>query len=877
MKLPELPGYQYDELIGEGACGVAVRCTYQGRETRVVKFLKAQSINPGLVASCIRALSGKERHPGIAEVFDYNFADYPYFYISPYFGERDPQSGDWSSRSLDSLIGEIQVPDALGLIDQIAEALAFSHRLEVIHGGLKPANIFLDGGANPDHWQVKVADWGQGYLTGLQYLEMGDLGFYASPEQLDNGDPSHGAGKRWDVYAFGVIAFLLLTGRFPRLEQQYQAYLREIQGFSHVPAAAFGTVLDQPERYVDWIVEEERIIWPKPATSESEAKRREVIERCLAVDPRERFPDMRDVVAAFAECDHHLALVEAERQAVEGRHRVLKRAARWQRAAAAAAVFSLFFAAGGAFFFAESRNLKNELSVTREGAQQHVATIQKTIEATEEEKAQKEAEIEAVKEQGQEIREKMREEMRQQMRESRELLVSSQDNGDRFFELVLENRDSDVPGFQEERHAALAEAADYYSNLLQIYGDAPDFLEPSAKAARFLGEIHYELGDFPKAEADFVTAKVRLEQVRAGDSNPRPDVVRHLAIVNTRLAEIAKIRKQPQAGLVALEDAVKFWLKVYEATPNDPEPAIAIADVRMLQADIQRQMGEFAGAKAQLSEALRILLALRDALKDRDNTVDHRVIGGLARATAATADLMRLGGDIEGAADAYREASELYADAIELNAAVDDYHLGFARTLTEVAMAEDNVEKLTAAAKVLSEVAAAPENRHRTQVFVALSDCYGALANKQRDANQAATAVEWETKAIEMLAPLVAEAGPAAPEELVYALAQRRCSLANLQSDRGNHAECRDTLRSANTLIERLLAIDSSNPAYRRLYAQAQGQLGYASFQTGDKDAAKQHYETAQTQWEAYLSANPKDDQASQALEWVKSQLASLT
>ncbi|MCB1228690.1 MAG: protein kinase [Verrucomicrobiae bacterium] len=876
MKLPNLPGYQYDELIGEGACGVAVRCTHQGRDTRVVKFLKAQSINPGMVSSCIRALSGKERHPGIAEVFDHNFSEYPYFYVSPYFGERDPKTGEWQSRSLDSVIGEIQPRDALRLIDQIAEGIAFAHRLEVIHGGLKPANIFLAGGNSPDQWQVKIADWGQGYLAGLQYLEMGDLGFYASPEQLDNGDPSHGAGKRWDVYAFGVIAFLLLTGRFPRLEQQYQAYLREIQGFSHVPASAFGTVLDQPERYVDWIVEEERVIWPNPATSESEAKRREVIERCLAVDPRERFPDMRDVVAAFADCDHHLALIEAERQATEGRHRVLKRAARWQRAAAAAAVLSLFSAAGGAFFFAESRNLKKELSVTREGAQQHVANIQKTIEATEDEKAQKQLELEAVKEQGHEIQEKLREEMRHQMRESKDLLVSSQDNGDRFFELVLENRDSDVPGFAEDRRTALAEAAKYYAMLQQIYGDAPEFFEPSAKAARFLGEIRFELGDFPQAESDFVTAKVRLEKVQAGAKEPRPDLVRNLAIVNTRLAQIAQIRKQPQSGLVALDDAVEYWLKVYQATPNDPEPAIAIAHVRVLQAEIQRQLGKINEAKTQLSEAIRILTALKEALKE-PTPVDHKILGGLARATAATADLMRISGDTEGAADAYREASELYADAIELNAAVDDYQLGFAKTLTEVAMAEDNVEKLTAAAKVLAEVSAQPQNKNRTDIYVALSDCYGALANKQRDANQAASAMEWDSKAIEMLKPLVAEAGPAAPDELVYALAQRQCSLANLQSDRGNHAECRDTLRAANTLIEKLLAVDSTNPAYRRLYAQAQGQLGYASFQAGDKNAAKQHYETAQTQWEAYLSANPKDDQASQALEWVKSQLDSLT
>lgn len=872
MKLPELPGYQYDELIGEGAFGVAVRCTFEGRETRVVKFLKAQSINPGLVSSCIRALSGKERHPGIAEVYQYNFSEYPYFYIMPFFGERDPGSGNWQGRSLDHFIGDIQGPDGLGLIDQLASALAFAHRLDVIHGGLNPANIFLNG-TDPEQWQLKLADWGQGYLTGLQYLEMGDLGFYASPEQLDNGDPSHGAGKRWDVYAFGVVAFLLLTGRFPRLDNQHQAYLREIQGFSHVPAAAFGTVLDQPEKYVDWIVEEERIIWPNPPSGDSETKRREVIERCLAVDPRQRFSDMRDVVAALDNCDHQLELLEVERKATEGRHRVLKRTARWQKAAAAAAIASLVGAAGAAFFFAEWRMAEKEIDETREGAEQHVQQLQSTMASTQEEREETEKLLEAYKAQSEDMREQMHEEMLLRLTQARDLLVASQENGDRFFELVLNTRDSDVPGFALERQKALLGASRYYESLLKAYGDSPDYLGSSAKAAQYLGEIQFALGEVAKSEADFLSAKEKFEKhFQSANGDEKTAAIRGLAEVNHRLAEIAKLRKQPEIGLVAIEAAVNFWLRVPMGEGEDIEPAVRTGDALILQAELNRQLGRPDSAMKGLQDALKVFLNLRE--KHRD---DHRVVGGLAKTIAATGDLMRLSGDTDGALETYQQAAEYYADAIQLNGANHEYQLGFAITLAEVAIAEDDVEKLTAAAAVLGQIAQKPENRHRIEVFTALADCYGALAHKQRDGNQPASAIEWETKAIAFLEPMVADGGPGAAEELRFALAERKCSLANLQSDRGSHPESRDTLRSANTLIERLLTIDGTNPQYRRLYAQAQGQLGYASIQAGDKDAARRHYETARGQWEAYLSANPQDDQAVQALEWVKTQLSGLT
>ncbi len=53
-----------------------------------------------------------------------------------------------------------------------------------------------------------------------------------------------------------------------------------------------------------------------------------------------------------------------------------------------------------------------------------------------------------------------------------------------------------------------------------------------------------------------------LDQAQKNAQEASPDLVRALAIVNFRLAEIARIRKQPEAGLVALEEAMEHWLKV---------------------------------------------------------------------------------------------------------------------------------------------------------------------------------------------------------------------------------------------------------------------------------------------------------------------------
>ena len=99
------------------------------------------------------------------------------------------------------------------LVLGIAEALGAVHRHGVIHGDLKPANVFLpSGGAFP----VKLVDFGLSKIEGLERLtrtgELTGTPAYMAPELLTGrGEIDH----RIDLYALGVIAYEALTGKLP--------------------------------------------------------------------------------------------------------------------------------------------------------------------------------------------------------------------------------------------------------------------------------------------------------------------------------------------------------------------------------------------------------------------------------------------------------------------------------------------------------------------------------------------------------------------------------------------------------------------------------------------------------------------------------------
>lgn len=117
--------------------------------------------------------------------------------------------------SLGALLDRAPRPDAgPALLAQICEGLAQLHRAGWVHGDLKPANVLLmkDGSA-------RLADFNMaGELEGTHaYTPAFSTPDYTPPELLwaEIGERGRRIRPSADVWAFGVLAHLVLTGSFP--------------------------------------------------------------------------------------------------------------------------------------------------------------------------------------------------------------------------------------------------------------------------------------------------------------------------------------------------------------------------------------------------------------------------------------------------------------------------------------------------------------------------------------------------------------------------------------------------------------------------------------------------------------------------------------
>ena len=113
--------------------------------------------------------------------------------------------------------GPLPLRDAINILRDIARALAYAHEHGVVHRDIKPDNVLLSGDT------AVVSDFGIAKAlsvarTGTDREKLTQTGSgigtpaYMSPEQAV-GDP--GMDHRTDIYAFGCVAYEVLTGKPP--------------------------------------------------------------------------------------------------------------------------------------------------------------------------------------------------------------------------------------------------------------------------------------------------------------------------------------------------------------------------------------------------------------------------------------------------------------------------------------------------------------------------------------------------------------------------------------------------------------------------------------------------------------------------------------
>jgi serine/threonine-protein kinase len=149
-------------------------------------------------------LARKLTHESIVRVFDLVMAD-GFFAISMELVDGQPLSG---------LIecGPLPLVQARDLLVQAARALAFAHQRGVVHRDVKPENMLIskDG-------LLKISDFGiaKAQQNMVSITRTGaTLGtpHYIAPEQIQDFKQ---VDHRADIYALGVMAYELFTGRLP--------------------------------------------------------------------------------------------------------------------------------------------------------------------------------------------------------------------------------------------------------------------------------------------------------------------------------------------------------------------------------------------------------------------------------------------------------------------------------------------------------------------------------------------------------------------------------------------------------------------------------------------------------------------------------------
>ncbi len=205
--------------------------------------------------------------------------------------------------------GRLTTREALPLVRQFGGALEAAHEAGVIHRDFKSRNVMLVPGTGSVPTRAVVMDFGIALATEAEEQRALDDGrllgtpAYMAPEQMRKGEITRAA----DVYALGVVLFEMVTGTLPFEDARL--------------ADLISSRLTKPP--------------PSPRARVRTLDRAwdAVILKCLALEPRDRFGSVREVVEAL---DTRRASVVRKRIAVGfGIVATLAAAGAWSRARAA--------------------------------------------------------------------------------------------------------------------------------------------------------------------------------------------------------------------------------------------------------------------------------------------------------------------------------------------------------------------------------------------------------------------------------------------------------------------------------------------------------------------------------------------------------------
>ncbi len=210
MSAVEIGGrYRLEDRLGFGGMSTVHLALDLRLERQVAVKLLAEHLadDPAFVSRFQREAQAAARlvHPNVVQVYDSGTDEQTgqYFIVMEYI---EGASGAEILRDQ----GWVEVAEALSIIEQACEGLDYAHRHGVVHRDVKPGNLL-----RAREGQVKLADFGIAKATEQSSItQVGSVlgtAAYLAPEQARGED----AGPSADLYALGVVAYQLISGRLP--------------------------------------------------------------------------------------------------------------------------------------------------------------------------------------------------------------------------------------------------------------------------------------------------------------------------------------------------------------------------------------------------------------------------------------------------------------------------------------------------------------------------------------------------------------------------------------------------------------------------------------------------------------------------------------
>jgi hypothetical protein len=254
----KLGKYELVRQIGTGSFGLVYEAFDPHLKRSVaIKVCTARDEQARLRFHREAEIAGNLVHPNLTTVHDFGFhADVPYL-VEEYL---EGENLDTRMRN-----GRLAFSQQLDILIQLTRGLAYAHAEGVVHRDIKPSNVRI---LYDD--SLKILDFGVAKRTDAEskLTQVGSTvgtAAYLSPEILRGADASPAS----DIFSFGVVAYQILTGRKPFTATSIAEVLSQILHEQHVPV--------------------NRIWHGCPAALAA------AVERCLAKEPAERYPDCREI------------------------------------------------------------------------------------------------------------------------------------------------------------------------------------------------------------------------------------------------------------------------------------------------------------------------------------------------------------------------------------------------------------------------------------------------------------------------------------------------------------------------------------------------------------------------------------------------------